>query len=207
METKRFIVRKFESVSTLINECINQLMKMVSGDIWDKPTSMPWVTHGTIPTLNFLFTPIKRSALKLNAKRWLIMTSVQQRGCQLSVRALSEGSSRMWWETTGSALCQICGSALPPVSVYVVGSSPLESHTLSSGCADSIPPQGSKFILTFCFISNGEFLPYSSTDPLWVPELIVSFIFVSWRRSQLSSCKVPSFNQNMKASLPLSSLA
>ena len=68
-------------------------------------------------TLNFLFTPIKRSALKLNAKRWLIMTSVQQRGRQLSVRALSEGSSRMWWETTGSALCQICGSALPPVSV------------------------------------------------------------------------------------------
>ena len=117
METKRFIVRKFELVSTLINECINQLMKMVSGDIWDEPTSMPWVTHGTIPTLNFLFTPIKRSALKLNAKRWLIMTSVQQRGRQLSVRALSEGSSRMWWETTGSALCQICGSALPPVSV------------------------------------------------------------------------------------------
>lgn len=41
METKRFIVRKFELVSTLINECINQLMKMVSADVWDKPISMP----------------------------------------------------------------------------------------------------------------------------------------------------------------------
>lgn len=127
METKRFIVRKFELVSTLINECINQLMKMVSADVWDKPISMPQVTHGTIPTLNFLFTPIKRSALKLNAKRWLIITSVQQRGRRLSARAFSEGLSRMWWETPGSALCQICGSAPPPVSVQLAQA--LWSHT------------------------------------------------------------------------------
>lgn len=41
IKTKRFIVRKFELVSTSINECINQLMKVVSGDVWDKPTSVP----------------------------------------------------------------------------------------------------------------------------------------------------------------------
>lgn len=134
------------------------------------------------------------SAYKSNAKGQLSMTSVQpesqigQQGCP----GLSPGALQRLWVADGRGMTSHPRSASHQIH-YIVDvelssltlvQTPLEPHTLSFGCPGSIPPQRSKFISVFCFISNGEFLSYSSNNLLCDPGQTVSFITVLWRQPQ-----------------------